>query len=140
MIKRELKEAGRPIEEGTRCHMIANSLGGQGEPYNLFGCFKDFNNKAMGYFEGLMSDQIPELRGQEKCKMTVTVLFTPDKGYPTSVNMDAKCKGSQFFNVTISNKLHESEVRIDHLCRPTVNLSGPGFQGSATVVPGASAC
>ena len=136
----ELLAAGRPKTEATRCHMIAQSLGGQGEPNNLFACFQYFNDKAMGYFESLMRDRIPKLQGQDKCKMAVTALFTADKQYPTSVNMDANCTGSQFFNVTISNKLLENEVKINHECIPTVALGPPRFRGSATVVSGASAC
>ena len=93
----------------------------------------------MSHFEKLLKDEVKKLRGQEKCEMTVTVAFT-DKKYPTSVNMNAKCKGRQFFDVDIFNKLQESEVAIQHLCKPTIDLAPRRFKGNMSTVPAAGPC
>ena len=125
----------------ARCHMIGDALGGKGRKNNLFSCFAYFNNPGMFHFERLLQTEIKSLTGTDQCEMTVTLTFTT-KQYPTSVNMNAKCKGRQFFNVDISNTLQPSSVTITHLCNPGANLPlEPGqFRGTSTVAASAAAC
>ena len=123
----------------ARCHMIGDALGGKGRKNNLFSCFAYFNNPGMFHFERQLQAEINSLTGTDQCEMTVTLSFTT-KQYPTSVNMDATCKGSQFFNVNIDNAFPDSNVKITHLCRPTFPLEPSSFRGTSTVFLGATAC
>ena len=90
-------------------------------------------------FEKKLKDKIRNLSGTDQCEMTVTLSFT-NKQYPTSVNMNAKCAGSQLFNVKTDNKFQEANVAVTHLCKPTIPLHGDRFEGNKTVAQGASAC
>ena len=90
--------------------MIGESLGGKGRKDNLFSCFAYFNSPGMSHFERHLKAEIVSLSGQDKCEMTVTVKFTT-KAYPTSVNMNAKCKGKPFFNVNIINEFPRGNVK-----------------------------
>ena len=123
----------------ARCHMIGDALGGKGKKNNLFSCFAYFNNPGMFHFERQLQAEIKSLTGTDQCEMTVSLRFTT-KQYPTSVNMNAKCKGRQFFNVNISNTLQPSSVTITHLCKPNFPLKPGSFRGAASVVRGAAAC
>ena len=145
-IEAEILAAGGVIagpkggqSDRARCHMIGDALGGKGRKNNLFTCFAYFNNPGMFHFERLLQNEIKSLTGTEQCEMTVTLSFTT-KQYPTSVNMNAKCKGSQFFNVNIANTLNPSNVAITHLCRPSFALQPGAFRGTSTVAAGATAC
>ena len=123
----------------ARCHMIGDALGGKGRKNNLFSCFAYFNNPGMFHFERQLQAEIKSLTGTDQCEMTVSLRFTT-KQYPTSVNMNAKCKGRQFFNVDISNKFPDWSVDIKHSCRPSFPLAPGRFRGNFTVAAGAGAC
>ena len=123
----------------ARCHMIGDALGGKARKNNLFSCFAYFNNPGMFHFERQLQAKINSLTGTNQCEMTVTLSFTT-KQYPTSVNMNAKCNGSQFFNVDIDNAFPDSKVKIEHKCRPSFPLEPGSFRGTSTVVSGAGAC
>ena len=145
-IEKEIRAAGGKIagpkggaSDRARCHLIGDDLGGKGIRKNLFTCFAYFNFPGMYHFERLLRKEIESLRGNERCRMVVTLKYTT-KEYPTSVNMNAKCKGKQFFNVNISNEFPDSNVKIEHLCRPTIPLKSGGFRGTVSVVSNASSC
>ena len=123
----------------ARCHMIGDALGGKGRKNNLFSCFAYFNNPGMFHFERQLQAEIKSLTGTAQCEMTVSLSFTT-KQYPTSVNMNAKCKGGQFFNVNISNEFPDRNVKITHLCRPSFPLEPGSFRGTSSVAAGAGAC
>ena len=124
----------------ARCHMIGDALGGKGRKNNLFSCFAYFNNPGMFHFERQLQAEINSLTGAQQCEMTVTLSYTPGKLYPTKVNMDAECKGSQFFNVNIDNAFPDSNVKIEHLCIPSFPLEPGSFRGTSTTISGATAC
>ena len=124
----------------ARCHMIGKALGGKGITNNLFSCFAYFNSPGMSYFEKELKKEIKNLSGTDQCEMTVTLSFTQSKQYPEKVNMNAKCAGSQLFNVNIDNEFQKANVAVQHLCKPTIALHGIGFQGPVTIARGASAC
>ena len=145
-IETDIKAAGGTIagskggkSDRARCHMIGDALGGKARKNNLFSCFAYFNNPGMFHFERQLQAEIKSLRGTDKCEMTVTIYFTTKK-YPTSVNMNAKCKGSQFFNVNIANAFPDRNVKIEHLCRPSFPLQPGTFRGTSTVRVGAGPC
>ena len=145
-IEAEILAAGGTVAGPTggasdraRCHMIGDALGGKGKKNNLFTCFAYFNNPGMFYFENELRKEIRSLRGTDRCEMTVTLRFTTKK-YPTSVNMNAKCRGSQFFNVNIDNALQPSNVAVQHLCRPSFPLQSGSFRGTSTIASGAGVC
>ena len=123
----------------ARCHMIGDALGGKGKKNNLFSCFAYFNNPGMFHFENQLKKEIKSLTGANQCEMTVT-LTTTTKQYPSSVNMNAKCNGSQFFNVDIANAFPDSNVRITHRCQPSFPLAPGRFRGTSTLAAGAGAC
>ena len=124
----------------ARCHMIGDALGGRGILSNLFSCFSYFNNPGMFHFERQLQTEINSLTGAQQCDMTVTLMFTSGKQYPTSINMDARCKGSQFFNANIDNAFPRNNVKIEHLCTPSFPLQPGTFSGTSSVVAGAGAC
>ena len=116
--------------------MIGDALGGKGRKRNLFSCLAYFNNPAMFQFERQLQAEIKSLTRTILCEMTVTLNFTT-KQYPASLKMNAKCKDSQFFNVNIVNAFPDSNVKIEHLCRPRFPLKPGSFRGISTVVSGA---
>ena len=145
-IEKEIRAGGGIIpgpkggaSDRARCHMVGNALGGPGIRRNLFTCHKYFNAPAMSHLERLLKKEIKSLRGNEKCKMEVTLKYTT-KEYPTSVNMNARCKGRQFFNVNIANEFLRRDVKIDHLCMPSIALGPNNFTGTAIFAPNADPC